>query len=248
MARYIPADSCQTLFVNGSLDSLLPEHSVARSIWRGVCDLDFSGFDAKYRNDAEGRPAIDPRRLAGVWILAMVRGMSSSVAVARLCQTDIEFRWLIGDAGVHKSTLSDFRTHHFKQVCGLSTQILAALARSDMLPGEELAVDGTVIRAAASCPSGAGPLTGQASCSRRKLKKRVVRLEKAIEQKLGEPEVSEESCERLVKRKARFERALSEMSELGLDRDQQRMTISEPERCLSMILRLIPWYVRVVTI
>ena len=160
MARYIPDGSCQTLFVNGSLDSLLPESSVARSIWRGVCDLDFSGFDAKYRNDAEGRPAIDPRRLAGAWILAMVRGVSSSVAVARLCQTDIEFRWLSGDAGVQKSTLSDFRTRHFKQVCGLSTQILAALARSGMLPGEELAIDGSVIRAAASC---------QASCSRRKL-------------------------------------------------------------------------------
>lgn len=82
MARYIPADSCQTLFVNGSLDSLLPECSVARSIWGSVCELDFSQFDAKYRNDAEGRPAIDPRRLAGVWILAMVRGMSSSVVVA----------------------------------------------------------------------------------------------------------------------------------------------------------------------
>ena len=87
MARYISAGSCQTLFIDGSLDSLLPLSSVARSIWGGVCDLDFSGYDAKYRNDVEGRPAIDPRRLAGVWILAMVRGMSSSVAVARLCRT-----------------------------------------------------------------------------------------------------------------------------------------------------------------
>ena len=108
MARYISDGSCQTLFIDGSLDSLLPQSSVARSIWGGVCDLDFSRFDAKYRNDAEGRPAVDPRRLAGVWILAMVRGMSSSVAVARLCRTDIEFRWISGDAGVQKSTLSDF--------------------------------------------------------------------------------------------------------------------------------------------
>ena len=220
MARYISDGSCQTLFIDGSLDSLLPQSSVARSIWGGVCDLDFSRFDAKYRNDAEGRPAVDPRRLAGVWILAMVRGMSSSVAVARLCRTDIEFRWISGDAGVQKSTLSDFRTRHFEELCGLSTQILAALARSDMLPGEELAVDGTVIRAAASC---------QASCTRQELKRRVVRLERIIQQKLGEAEFSEESCERLVKRKARFERALSEMSALGLDQDQQRFTISEPE-------------------
>ena len=42
------------------------------------------------------------------------------MAVARLCRTDIEFRWLIGDAGVQKSTLSDFRTRHFEELCGLS--------------------------------------------------------------------------------------------------------------------------------
>ena len=226
MARYIPDGSCQTLFVDGSLDSLLPEHSVARSIWRGVCELDFSRFDAKYRNDAEGRPAIDPRRLAGVWILAMVRGVSSSVEVARLCTTDIEMRWISGDAGVQKSTLSDFRTRHFEELCGLSTQLLAALARSDMLPGEELAVDGSVIRAAASCRS---------SFPRKQLRRRVARLEEVIEHKLAEPDGAGESCDRLIKRKARFEQALVEMSELGLDQDQQRLTINEPEASMKRL-------------
>lgn len=226
MARYIPDSNCQTLFVRGSLDSLLPEHSVARSIWRSMGGLDFSGFDMSYCNDEEGRPAIDPRRLTGVWLLALVRGVSSSVAVAGLCQTDIEFRWLSGDVGVQKSTLSDFRTRHMEELSELSTQVLAALARSGMLPGEELAVDGTVIRAAASC---------RASCTRRQLKRRVIRLQGVIEQKLSEPEVSEAACRRLVKRQARLERALAEMSALGLHGDTQRLTISEPEATLKRL-------------
>jgi transposase len=124
MARYIPDHSSQTLFINGSLDSLLPDNSVARSIRHGLGELDFSRFDAVYRNDLEGRPAIDPRRLTGLWILALLRGVTSSVQVARLCRTDIEFRWLCGDAHVQKSTLSAFRGDHSEALRDLSTQLL----------------------------------------------------------------------------------------------------------------------------
>jgi hypothetical protein len=79
---------------------------------------------------------------------------------------------------VQKSTLSDFRMRHLEELSELSTQILAALVHSNMLPGEQLAVDGSVIRAAASC---------HASCSRRKLKNRVARLEKVIQPASGGP-------------------------------------------------------------
>ena len=69
MPNYLPDHSADTLFVDGSLESLLPENSVARVIWAVLSELDFSGFDRTYRNEEEGRPAIDPRRLAGVWIV-----------------------------------------------------------------------------------------------------------------------------------------------------------------------------------
>lgn len=226
MARYVPDHSTDTLFVRGSLDSLLPETSVARPIWAALCELDFSRFDERYRNDTEGRPALDPRRLAGVWILAMVRGVTSSVALEGLCKTDIEMRWMSGDAGPKKSTLSDFRSRHIEQLGDLSTQILAALARSEMLPGEELAVDGSVIRAAASC---------SASCTRKELRRRVERLEKLIERRLREPDAEGERSERLVKSKARFEQALAEMSELGLSGDGQRITVTEPQATLKKL-------------
>ena len=195
MPHYLPDHSADTLFVGGSLESLLPENSVARVIWDVLSDLDFSGFDHHYRNDEEGRPAIDPRRLAGVWIVAMVRGISSSMVVEWLCETDIEMRWMSGDAQVHKSTLCQFRKAHLKELSHLSTQLLAALARSGMLPGEELAIDGTVIRAAASC---------NATCTRGQLKRRIEELDKLIETKLVEPDAEQEKVRRVVKRKARL--------------------------------------------
>jgi transposase len=226
MPHYLIDHSADTLFVGGSLESLLPENSVARVIWDVLSELDFSGFDHNYRNDEEGRPAIDPRRLAGVWIVAMVRGISSSMVVERLCETDIEMRWMSGDAQVHKSTLCQFRKAHIKELSHLSTQILAALARSGMLPGEELAIDGTVIRAAASC---------NATCTRGQLKRRIEELDTLIETKLVEPDAEQEKVRRVVKRKARLERALAEMTELGLVDDAQRMTVTEPEASLKKL-------------
>ena len=226
MARYVPDRSCDCLFVDGSLDSLLPENSVVRTIWSALCELDFKDFDARYTNDDEGRPALDPRRLAGVWILALARGVTSSVAVERMCRTDVEFRWMAGDSGVKKSTLSAFRTNQLDALGVLSTQVLAALARSDMLPGKELAVDGTVIRAAASCG---------ASCTEKVLVKRIERLEKTIESVLVGPEVDDEKAERLIRRKLRFDRALEEMAGLSQKGKKKRITVTEPEASMKKL-------------
>jgi len=220
MAKYIPNRCSDTLFVVGSLDTLLPDNSVARTIGEVLSGLDFSRFDEKYRNDQEGRPAVDPRRLAGVWILGILRGVTSSVALAKLCRSDIEMRWMVGDAPVHKSTLCDFRKRHVEELGHLSTQILAAMARSDMLPGKELGLDGTIVRAAASC----------AACrSRKSLKRSIEKLDKAIEQKLAEADVEQDRCEQLIKRKARLEQAVEEIAQLGVSDDEQRVTITEPQ-------------------
>ena len=226
MARYVPDHNSQTLFIDGSLDSLLPDNSVARSIHHGLGELDFSRFDAVYRNDLEGRPAIDPRRLTGLWILALLRGVTSSVQVARLCRTDIEFRWLCGDAHVQKSTLSAFRCDHSEALGDLSTQLLTVLSRSDLLPGKSLGVDGTVIRAASSCG---------ASRTRKQLRRRTARLKRVVSAKYSESDSLDEAGERLVKKQQRFERALEEMSELGLDNDTDRMTITEPEASMKRL-------------
>lgn len=219
MARFIEGRSRDTFFVDGSLDSLLPETSVARTIWSGLSTFDFTGFDAAYCNDERGRLAIAPVRLTAVWILSLLRGESSSVELARRCSEDIELRWLLGDTPVKKSTLCTFRTDHLEALGALSTQLLASLARAELLPGEQLAVDGSVIRAASSCG---------ASTSRKGLERRVERLGEVIKSKLLE-DSADDSSDALQRRKARLERALDEMTALGKTGDKERMTLSEPE-------------------
>ena len=219
MARYIEDRSMDTLFVDGSLDSLLPEASVARTLWSGLSQLDFGGFDAAYCNDDRGRPAIAPARLAAVWILGLLRGVTSSVALARRCSEDIELRWLLGDAPVQKSTLCMFRTEHVSRLKALSTQLLASLARANLLPGENVAVDGSVIRAASSCG---------ASRSRKGLRRRIKKLGEVIESKLSE-ESAEDELAALKRQQTRFQRALDEMSTLGKTAPEARITVTEPD-------------------
>jgi transposase len=192
-------------------------------LWQGILSLDFSGFDRKYINDREGRPAIDPRRLAAVWILALLRGVTSSVAVARLCDCDIEFRWLTGDCGVEKSSLSAFRSGHLEELSDLSTQVLASLSRSGLLPAADLAVDGTVIRAAASCDR---------ITNRDKLVRRLGHLRAEIQERLERGEDDEDDPDSgvtvLRQRQQRLEVALAEIEKLGLAPDK-RVAWTEPE-------------------
>lgn len=219
MARYIDDRSNDTLFVDGSLESLLPQTSVARTLWAGLVALDFKGFDDAYRNDESGRPAIDPMRLVGVWLLALLRGVTSSVELARRCGEDIELRWLLGGAAVEKSTLCTFRTERLDTLKALSTRVLSCLAHANLLPGEQMAVDGSVIRAAASC---------KASVPRKNLKRRIEKLGEVIESKLLE-DTPKDSVDALERQKERLEKSLEKMDSLGKRDDKDRITVTEHE-------------------
>lgn len=225
MATYIEDRSSSELFISGSLDSFVPVNSLARLLWRVLEGLCFERFDAVYRNDAAGRPAIDPRRLVGAWVLGLVRGVTSSTSLAVLCGRDVEFRWILGDAPVHKSTLSAFRTAHGEALNDLCAQVLGALGRSNLLPGESLSLDGTVIRAAASC---------HAVRSRKKLQRRIERLREVIAEKMavgasgGVPSGEAEEAA-IAERHERLQAALLDLESLGA---KEHLTTSEPEAAL----------------
>ena len=219
MAHYVEDRRDCELYTTGSLDSLLMADSPARAIAQALQRLDFSEFDAVYRNDKGGRPALEPRSLCGVWILGMLRGIVYATRLAALCSSDIEFRWLVGDAGVEKSTLSGFFTRHRKKLTNLGAQVLTALGQEDLLPGENLGVDGTVVRAASSRHS---------SRTREHVEAQV---RKIIEERLSREAEGGASCaqdEALERRKQRLDRALSRLDEMGLEHKEARVTVTEP--------------------
>jgi len=229
MAKYLESQRDAHLFVKGNLESLLPADSMARGIWQLLEGMDFSQWDAVYRNDETGRPAIDPKALTGVWLLGFVRRENSSVALARLCNEDIEFRWMLGDTPVEKSTLCAFRKEHSERLAELSSQVLMAMVSSGLLMGEAVGVDGTMVRAAASKRS---------NRSHKELKRELERLTRRIERSWEADEEQQEACgdselrqrererERCQRRKQRVQEALEFVEGL---KEEDRITVTEPQ-------------------
>ncbi len=134
------------------VERLVPADHLVRAIWELSGMLDLSGFAAhlETRKESAGRPAWDPRLLVAIWIWAYSERMSSAREIARQSRYRPELEWLCGMAVVNHHTLSDFRVFHSNALENLLTQVLALLSQEGLVDLEQVAVDGTRIRAQAS--------------------------------------------------------------------------------------------------
>ena len=137
------------------LDRLLPADHRARVVWGFVEGMDLSAFYTQVgsRAGGAGRPAADPAVLLALWLYATLEGVGSARRVARLCESDVAYQWLCGGVRVNYHGLSDFRGGHGELLDGLLSEQIAAFLASGMVSMEEVAVDGTKVRASAGSGS-----------------------------------------------------------------------------------------------
>jgi hypothetical protein len=76
--------------------------------------------------------------------------VSSAREVARRCEYHPAYQWLTGCEVVNHHTLSDFRVEHQAALDGLFAQLLAILSREGLITLEQVAHDGTKVKASAS--------------------------------------------------------------------------------------------------
>lgn len=138
-----------------SLDQLLPADDSARAIWDFVVALDLSAWTAQIRSrqDAPGAPAVDPRLLVALWLMATLDGVASARALSALCTEHLAYRWLCGDVPVNYHTLADFRTSDPAWLEGILTQSVAALVHEGLADLKQVAQDGVRVRASAGTSS-----------------------------------------------------------------------------------------------
>jgi transposase len=139
-------------------DDLLPPEHPARVLWEAFGTYDLSGFTlgAKAVQGTPGRCVRSPRMKLTLWAYGFCRRVVHARAIARLCSTDLAFRWIVGALErIHHSTLSDFLSLHHDALQALFTDVLASLVACGalLLPGLDLAVDGMRLRADASTAS-----------------------------------------------------------------------------------------------
>jgi transposase len=133
------------------LEALLAKDHRARVVWAFVESLDLAPLYAKIkaRDEVAGRPASDPGLLLALWLYATLEGVGSARLLARLCFSDVAYRWLCGGVSVNYHTLADFRVEHVDLLDRWLTDSVAALAAEGLINLEEIAVDGTKLQAAA---------------------------------------------------------------------------------------------------
>ena len=173
--RVIGADRAQLRWDVVDLDSQLPDDHRARLVWAFVEGLDLREFydRIKARDAVAGRPATDPRVVLAVWLYATLEGIGSARAIDRLCQQHAAYRWLCGGAPINHDLLATFRRENAVLLDRLLTQSVTGLIAEKLVALEELAIDGTKVRACA----------GRGSMSKRK---RLERIEKAVAERVAE--------------------------------------------------------------
>jgi transposase len=103
--------------------------------------LDFSGFDSEYRNDDEGRPAINPRSLLKLALYGYSRGMLSSRRLERLSRENVAAMALSGGGADH-TTIAKFIAGNSERIKGLFSEVLLYCNELGLIGGDMFAVDG----------------------------------------------------------------------------------------------------------
>jgi transposase len=229
--RVIGPDRAQLHWDLVDLESQLPEDHRARLVWAFVEGLDLSAFYAriKARDDVAGRPATDPRVLLAVWLYAILEGIGSARAIDRLCRQHAAYRWLCGGAPVNHDLLAEFRRDNGARLDGLLTQSLTGLIAEKLITLEELAIDGTKIRARA----GRGSLSQRQRLQKieRAVADRVAALKSELDNDPAEPERRRRrrALQAAEERARRVERARQKLAELAVEQNERAKTHPQEE-------------------
>jgi transposase len=151
-ARVIRPDRAQTRWDFIDLEAMLPADHRARIVWSFVESLELTElYDAiKSREGEAGRPAADPAVLLALWLYATVEGVGSARELDRLTERDLAYRWIAGGVPVNYHGLADFRIAHTAVLERLLTESVTALIAQGLVSLDEIAIDGTKVRANAS--------------------------------------------------------------------------------------------------
>jgi transposase len=151
-ARVVEAERSQLSWDLVDLEAWLPGDHRARVVWAFVLTLNLDPLYGKIkaRDGEAGRPAADPRVLLALWLYATIEGVGSARELDRLSQSDLAYRWLRGGVPLDYHTLSDFRGENGEILDRLLSESLAALMAEGLVRLEEVIIDGTKVKAAAS--------------------------------------------------------------------------------------------------
>ncbi len=225
------------------LDSLLPEHHLARAIWALVGRLDLSAFYAPIEAvvGEPGHPATDPQVLVALWVYATADGVGKARHLDRLCHEHDAYRWLRGGVPINYHMLADFRVQHGQALNDLMSEILAAMMAVGLVDPGRVSQDGLRVRASAGASS--FRREERLKVFLQQAKERVEHLAAELSAEVEQPAQpnrpsrrEQAARERAAReRQARVEQALDELPAVRAakktekEREQARVSTTDPE-------------------
>lgn len=128
------------------LDDVIGLDHPVRMLDKILGRLDWSTWEKGY-NLHRGQPPIHPRVLAGVILYGLMKRLRSSRALEEALIVRNDFRWLVEGRTIDHSTLSEFRRQQGSCLKKLFVQVGLVAREAGLLTLEQLAFDGTRIRA-----------------------------------------------------------------------------------------------------
>jgi transposase len=150
MPRYKPVER-NGLFIAVVLEEQIQPGSFEFALQHLVDDqLDLSALDAKFRNDATGASAYDPRAMLKIVLLAYSRGLITSRKIERACEQNVLFMAISGDARPCYTHIAKFVRELGPQIGALFTQVLMTCDRLGLIGRTMFAIDGVKLPCNAS--------------------------------------------------------------------------------------------------
>jgi len=149
MKRFRDYSTDQLFLMPPSLLDWLPGDHLVHFINEVVDELDLSAIYGEFK-DERGQPPYHPEMMLKVWIYAYCQGIRSSRKVERAVHEQVGFRMLSGNQLPKYWALNEFRRRHAEALGDLIGQTVKLAERAGLLKLNQVAVDGTKVKANAS--------------------------------------------------------------------------------------------------
>jgi len=143
MANFIDTNINQTVFLDINYLDQLGTNNFDFYLYTLLNEANIlDEFKLRYKNNKAGRKAYPPELLLRVIFCAYYRGITSSRAIAKLCETDLKFMALAVGTKPHFTTIANFVSSNCDAIKDLFHRVLLICDASGLIGKEHFAVDG----------------------------------------------------------------------------------------------------------
>jgi transposase len=162
-----------------SVESYVSTDDPVRAYDAFVDAMDFNELGIAIKPHQIGCPSYDPRTMLKLLVYGYSYGIRSSRKLERATLHNVSFMWLMGGLKPDHKTIAEFRRNNKSALRGVLKQCARLCLKLNLISGNTLFVDGTLIRANASIKN---------SWTRQRCKKVLNKVDKKIEAILAECE------------------------------------------------------------